>query len=88
VEVPSSGTRNKDKGLKADLYQECTSIQEILFVDTQFMRIQVYRREQECWTIRNFAHDSTVELASLNVQFPVVEVYEKTSFDKDFPTGI
>lgn len=88
VEVLSPGTRSKDKGLKADLYQECASIQEILFVDTQFMHLQVYRREQEYWTIRNFAHDSTVELASLNVQFPVTEVYEKTSLDENFPTGI
>lgn len=85
VEVLSPGTRSKDKGIKADLYQECPSIQEILFIDTQFMRIQVYRREQEYWTIRNFAHDSLIELSSLGVQFPVAEVYEKTSFDENFP---
>jgi|GEM_PF-2043298 hypothetical protein len=32
-----------------------------------------------------FAHDSMIELTSLGVQFPVMDVYEKTSFDEHFP---
>lgn len=85
VEVLSPGTRAKDKGIKADLYQECPSIQEILFVDSQVLRAQLYRRERDIWIIRNFGQGQTVELASLGVEFPVAEVYEKTSFDEDFP---
>ncbi|MGH2509123.1 MAG: hypothetical protein ACRDHZ_17225 [Ktedonobacteraceae bacterium] len=49
------------------------------------MRIQLYRHEGGSWRIRNFAQGQTVKLASLDVQFPVMEVYEKTSFDEHFP---
>ncbi|MEO7020095.1 MAG: Uma2 family endonuclease [Ktedonobacteraceae bacterium] len=88
VEVLSPGTRGKDKGIKADLYQEWPSIQEILFIDTQVLRVQLYRREGDSWRILSFGPGQTVELTSLGVQFPVVEVYEKTSFDEDFPTDV
>lgn len=42
VEVLSPGTKARDRGIKADLYQNITTVQEILFVDTQIMRIQLY----------------------------------------------
>ena len=85
IEILSPYTRLHDKGLKTDLYQDCPSVQEILLVDTQIIRIQLYRREKDGWMLRNFAHDSTIELSSLGVQLPVAEVYEKTSFDENFP---
>ena len=85
IEILSPGTRARDKGIKADLYQECTSIQEILFVETRIMRLQLYLRENDEWRIRNFAHDSTIELTSSGIRFPVAEAYEKTSFDEHFP---
>lgn len=88
VEILSPGTRAKDKGIKADLYQACPSIQEILFIDTNVLHVQIYRREGDVWCIRNFAAGQTVELTSVDVQFPVAEVYEKTRFDEDFPPGI
>jgi Uma2 family endonuclease len=84
VEVLSPGTKIRDRGLKAELYQNVPTVQEILLVDTQVMRIQRYRREADYWTMRNFTHDHTVELTSLNVQFSLVEVYEKTTFDESF----
>ena len=57
------------------------SVQEILFIDTKVMRIQLYRRETSYWTMRNFTHDDNVELTSLNIHFSVAEAYEKTTFD-------
>jgi Uma2 family endonuclease len=82
IEVLSPGTRARDRGLKADLYQNIPSVQELLLVDTQFIRVQLYRREEDCWSMRNFGFDSMIELASVNVSIPVVEMYEKTSLDK------
>lgn len=84
VEVLSPGTKAHDKGIKADLYQNISTVQEILFVDTQVMRIQLYRREIDCWTMRNFTHDDVIELTSLDIQFSVTEAYEKTTFDGSF----
>ena len=84
IEVLSPATKVRDRGLKAELYQNISTVQEILLIDTQIMRIQLYRREIDCWTLRNFMHDHAIELKSLHVQFPVVEVYEKTTFDNAF----
>jgi Uma2 family endonuclease len=85
AEVLSPGTKARDRGIKADLYQNIPSVQEILFIDTQVVRIQLYRRETDYWTMRNFTHDDTVELTSLDIHFSVTEVYEKTTFDDTFP---
>jgi Uma2 family endonuclease len=84
VEVLSPGTKARDRGIKADLYQNIPTIQEILFIDTQVMRVQLYRRKTDYWIMRNFTQDDTVELTSLNIHFSIAEVYEKTTFDDTF----
>jgi Uma2 family endonuclease len=84
AEVLSSGTKARDRGIKSELYQNIPTVQEILFIDTQVMRIQLYRRETEYWTMRNFTQGDTLELTSLGVHFPIAEVYEKTTFDSTF----
>ncbi len=84
AEVLSPGTKAHDRGIKADLYQNIPTVQEILFIDTQVMRVQLYRRETNYWTMHNFTHDDTIELTSLGVQFSVAELYEKTTFDDSF----
>ena len=84
AEVLSPGTKAHDRGIKADLYQNISTVQEILFIDTQVMRVQLYRRETNYWTMHNFTHDDTIELTSLGVQLSVAELYEKTTFDDSF----
>jgi Uma2 family endonuclease len=87
AEVLSPGTADFDRGTKADDYQSIPSVQEILFIYTQIMRIQLFRRETDFWSMRNFMQDDIVELTSLGITFPVVEVYEKTTFDSAFTSG-
>ena len=84
AEVLSPSTKARDRGIKADLYQNTPSVQEILFIDTKVIRIQLHRREADYWIMRNFTHDDTIELGSVGVQFSVAEVYEKTTFDDSF----
>jgi Uma2 family endonuclease len=84
AEVLSPGTKARDRGIKADLYQNIPTVQEILFIDTQVMRVQLYRRETNYWTMHNFTHDDTIELTGLGIQFTVTELYEKTTFDDSF----
>ena len=84
AEVLSPTTKAHDRGIKSELYQNIPTVQEILFVDTQVMRIQLYRRETDYWTMRNFTQDDMISLTSLNIQFPVAEAYEKTTFDDTF----
>ena len=85
AEVLSPGTKARDRGIKADQYQHLPSVQEILFIDTTVMRVQLYQRETDCWVLRDFIHpDDIIELRSIRVHFPVVEAYEKTTFDVSF----
>jgi Uma2 family endonuclease len=85
AELLSPGTKARDRGIKADLYQAMPSVQEILFVDTKVMRVQLYRREADYWIMCNFTHnDDTIELTNPGIQFIVAEVYEKTTFDESF----
>jgi Uma2 family endonuclease len=84
AEVLSPSTKAKDLGIKAEQYQNMPSVQEILFVHSQVIRIVLYRREPEFWTIRSYTQDDTIELASLGISFAVAEVYEKTTFDDTF----
>jgi Uma2 family endonuclease len=84
AEVLSPGTKARDRGSKAKAYQEMPSVQEILFIETHIMRVQLYRRERDGWTIHHFMHDETVTLTSLDIHFPVAELYEKTTFDQTF----
>lgn len=84
AEVLSPGTKARDRGIKSEFYQNIPTVQEILFIDTQVMRIQVFRRETDYWTMRNFTHENKIELTSLGIEFPVAEVYEKTTFDDTF----
>lgn len=84
VEVLSPATKVRDRGLKAELYQNIPTVQEILLVDTQIMRVQLYRRETDCWTMRNFTHEHVMDLKSFGIQIPITEIYEKTTFDSSF----
>ncbi len=85
AEVISPGTKARDRGIKADLYQAMPSVQSMLFIDTKVMRVQLYRLEADYWIMRNFTHDDdTIALTSQGIQFTVAEVYEKTTFDDSF----
>lgn len=84
AEVLSPSTKARDRGIKSELYQDIPTVQEILFIDTQVMRIQLYRRETDYWTMRHFTQNDMVELTSVDVHFSVEEVYEKTTFDDTF----
>jgi hypothetical protein len=54
AEVLSPGIKARDRGIKADLYQNIPKGQEILLIETQVMRVQRYRRETNYWTRHTF----------------------------------
>jgi Uma2 family endonuclease len=84
VEVLSPGTEDYDRGRKYTYYRDCTSIREYMLINTQYPSIELYRRESKhLWTIYTYPYEATVELVSLNMSFPVAEVYKKTSLSPD-----
>ena len=47
------------------------------------MRIEIYRKEQKKWIYDAFEADDEVELATLDVRFPVADAYEDVIFGND-----
>ena len=89
VEVLSPSTEAYDRGEKFTYYRECSTIQEYILVNTQRPFIELFRREaNNFWTYHAFESGDEVELASLDVRFPVIEIYRKvklpdTRIEKD-----
>ncbi|HLZ58145.1 MAG TPA: Uma2 family endonuclease [Ktedonosporobacter sp.] len=84
MEVLSAGTKAYDRGAKFELYQDVTSIQEYVVIETRLPRVLLYRREQNnLWTIHILHPGEDVELTSIGVKFPVAAIYEKTRFSKE-----
>ena len=55
--------------------------QEYVLVSTLEQAIDLYRRQTEkLWTFHPFGPDDMVELKSLNIRFPIAEVYENLIF--------
>jgi Uma2 family endonuclease len=84
VEVLSPGTEGRDRGIKFAKYRACLSIQECLFINCEYMEIELFRRESgNLWTIWTFEPGDQVELASLDLRFSVDEVYKKVYFPEE-----
>jgi Uma2 family endonuclease len=81
VEVLSPGTEAYDRGQKLTYYRACSTIQEYVLVNTQRPFIELFRREADnFWTYHTFESSDEVELVSLDVRFPVLEIYRKIKF--------
>jgi Uma2 family endonuclease len=84
AEVLSPTTEARDRGQKSLQYRACPSIQEYLLISSEFPLVEVFRREkQEFWSLYTLGLDDTIELTSLNLRFPVAELYHNTSFLED-----
>lgn len=80
VEVLSPSTEARDRGRKLQCYLACPTIEEYLLVDSRRVKIELYRKEQNKWVYYSFEAGDEVELASLGVHFPVIDVYEDITF--------
>lgn len=81
AEVLSPTTEARDRGQKSLQYRSCPSIQEYLLISAEFSLVEVFRREkQEFWSLYTLGPKDTIELTSLNLRFPVAELYHNTSF--------
>jgi Uma2 family endonuclease len=84
VEVLSSSTEAYDRGRKFAYYRACPTVQEYVLVDTQQQAVEVYRRQADTlWTLHPFGPGDQVELASLNLSFPISALYEDVELQED-----
>jgi Uma2 family endonuclease len=83
VEVLSPGTEAYDRGNKFRMYRQNPSLQEYVLVDADSMAIELFRRNDEnTWQIIDYQIGDTVELKSINLTFPIEQVYEEITFTK------
>jgi len=80
-EVLSPTTEARDRGLKSFQYRSCPSIEEYLLISSEFPLVEVFRREKQgFWSLYTLGLGDIIELTSLGLRFPVVELYQNTSF--------
>ena len=84
VEVLSPSTETTDRRRKLRDYVACPTIEEYVLVDSRSVTIEIYRKGQQKWTYEMLKDSDVVELTSIGVQFPVLEVYEDVDFEEGF----
>ncbi|GAC1566972.1 MAG: Uma2 family endonuclease [Ktedonobacteraceae bacterium] len=85
-EVLSTSTEAYDRGRKFSYYRACPTIQEYVLIDTQRQAVEVFRRETEnLWTLHPFGPGDAVELASINVSFPIAALYKNVALADESP---
>ncbi|MHB8600287.1 MAG: Uma2 family endonuclease [Ktedonobacteraceae bacterium] len=79
VEVLSDSTEGKDRIKKAHLYHTCPTIQEYVLISTRYQAVEVQRRTGDEWTLHVFGSGDEIELASIDVRFPLSALYRGTT---------
>jgi Uma2 family endonuclease len=77
VEVLSASTEEYDRGEKREHYQQIEALREYVLIAQDRRRVEVFARgEGGAWALRVSGAGELVELPSLNVSFPVDELYD------------
>jgi Uma2 family endonuclease len=76
VEVLSDSTEAYDRGEKFYRYRRNPILQEYVLVSTKIMAIDLYRKNSAGeWVIINYRTGDLVELTSINLSFPIEQIY-------------
>jgi Uma2 family endonuclease len=75
VEVLSPTTEDYDRGEKLAHFKRVTSLQEIVLVAHDEQRVDIWRRQDGRWSQVTCKMGEVLELTSLQVSFPVAELY-------------
>jgi Uma2 family endonuclease len=83
VEVLSPGTEAYDRGNKFRMYRQNPDLQEYILVDSSSVAIELFRKKNgDDWQIINYQAGDSIELKSINLTFPIEQVYDEIIFDK------
>ena len=80
AEVLSPGTSAKDRGEKLSNYLTIPSLQEYLLIDSERISFERYSRgEGRMWLYYPYVAGDTITLTSLEIEFPIAQLYEGVS---------
>jgi Uma2 family endonuclease len=82
VEVLSPSTAAYDRGDKFTMYRRNPILQDYVLASADKMSIDLFHKdEQGKWDIINYQAGDLVELASINLVFPIEDVYQEIIFE-------
>ncbi len=77
IEVLSPSTEAYDRGAKFGYYRALPSLREYVLVDTENVRIDLFRRlDSGAWEIAAFEGTGTISLQSIGLDLDVADLYE------------
>jgi Uma2 family endonuclease len=81
IEVLFSSLETHDRANKFKFYRRNPCLQEYVWADAGTMAIEVFRKtDGGSWQIIDYEPGDVVELASVNLTFPIEQVYEDVVF--------
>ena len=76
VEVLSSSTESYDRGGKFRLYRKNPSLRDYLLVSSTRIEMDLYHKNDAGeWVIQNYQEGDIIELKSIDLRFPIEQVY-------------
>lgn len=89
VEVLSASTEAYDRGGKFRMYRQNPALIDYLLVSSTSIEIDLYHKnEAGDWLIINYKAGDQIELKSINLNFPIEQVYRGLTFTPETPTDI
>ncbi len=84
IEVLSPTTEAYDRGHKFRRYRRNSSLEDYVLVEANSMTIDLYHKGSDGkWDIFDYRAGDMVELKSVNLTFPIEQVYEDIVFDPE-----
>ena len=81
-EILSPSTERFDRRDKLDDYALVPTIQEIVLIETEAARIEVYERREEGWLRRVYLAGTAALIPSVGIELPLDELYEDVAFEE------
>ena len=78
VEVLSKATRKIDHTLKRLAYQSIATLEEYILIEQDFVDVDVCRKKNH-WQSEHFYIDDEVRFDAIDLQLPVVAIYDRVS---------
>lgn len=89
VEVLSESTEAYDRGGKFRMYRKNPVLQDYLLVSSTSIEMDLYHKNDAGeWLIINYKAGDTIELKSINLNFPIEQVYRGLTLTPKTPTDI
>jgi len=84
VEVLSKTTEAYDRGGKFRMYQNNPVLKDYLLVSSTAMEIDLYHKNDAGqWMIINYGEGDTIELKSINLSFPIEQIYRGLNLEPE-----